>query len=273
MSCQNNHEEITIERCPHDSENPYTMVLNELIRSIKISPTCIALIILLLSNKQGWKIKISQIIEHYKTHMGRDKVYKLIDEAINAGFIKRETYLDKGKLRYKYFVSEKPKFNPTDSFKQFPENQDTEIQYTENTDSKEGTCSKKEHIKEGILKPPPPTSSKKDGGGGNENISSGIIYKNGLGKVFSAQESDIYLHFLKFPYPTSIVKESIEELKKNTAPINNLMKFLEAICFRLSQIPQAKHVKEYFKEELNPYCDILTREEIDKKIKDKMRNG
>ncbi len=148
MTCQDNNSEITIERCPHDSENPYTMVLNELIRTTIISPACIALIIYLLSNKQGWKIKVKQIIDHYKPQMGRDKVYKLIHEAIDAGYIKQEIYLDKGKRRYKYYVTEKPKFKPDKCSPLLPEIQDTEIQDAEIPHSKERTCSKKEHIKE-----------------------------------------------------------------------------------------------------------------------------
>lgn len=120
----------TIQRCPKDPEHPYTMVSNALIRDITISPNCRWLIIYLLSNKEGWKISIQQIINHCKPHMGRDAVYKIINEAIEAGYMKRE-YEKQGNLNQsvKYFISETPKFKK--SFRH-TENQETEDHTTEN---------------------------------------------------------------------------------------------------------------------------------------------
>lgn len=125
-------EQATFERCPKDKENPYSQISNALIRDESISPECRWLIIYLLSNKPGWKIRIPQIMNHVKAHMGRDKLYKVIDEAIEAGYIQR-TEINNGNLRNGvcYRISEEASFKK--SFRH-PDFQDTEIQDTENTD-------------------------------------------------------------------------------------------------------------------------------------------
>lgn len=145
-----NEDESTIQRCSHDEENPYALISRSLIRDSSISPDCRWLIIYFLSMKDGWKINMKQLMAHLKPYMGRDKVYALVNEAIEAGYMKREeTKTSKGKnnlcTQTKYFVAEKPKFKK--SFRR-PDFQDTEIQDTENTDVKERTSSKKEHIEE-----------------------------------------------------------------------------------------------------------------------------
>lgn len=146
--------EATIQRCPHDLENPYTMVLNSLARDETISPNCRWLIWYLLTNKEGWKIKVSQIYAHVKNFIGRDKVYKLFDEAIEAGYMKKEEKKvprkGGGALNQTiYYVSERPKFK---KFYRLPENQDTGDQYPGHQDDKERTSKER-------LNPPPPTPS------------------------------------------------------------------------------------------------------------------
>lgn len=147
----------TIQRCPHDKENPYAMISRDLIRDESISPECRWLIIYLLSMKDGWKINVKQIQAHVKPFMGRDRLHKVMNEAIESGYIKREqcqqilrrengAYQGSFK-RVRYFVSETPKFKkcyPHPSF------QDTDYPDTDNTDNKERACedialTKKEH--------------------------------------------------------------------------------------------------------------------------------
>lgn len=138
----------TIQRCPHDEENPYTQILNELIRDKSISPNCRMIIIFLLSNKNHWVIRIRQLCAEFKNYLGRDVIYKLINEAIEAGYIKREEFIVNGLKRFKYFLSEKPKFKkclPRPGF-----------QDTENQDTKERIYTKKEHIIIAHPKPPDP---------------------------------------------------------------------------------------------------------------------
>ncbi len=99
-----------IERCPHDKENPYLQVNRELIRDKSISPACRWLIIYLLANKDGWRINAKQLVEYCKPYHGRVKVYSLLKEAMEGGYLKREEYLEKNMTRIRYFLSEFPKF-------------------------------------------------------------------------------------------------------------------------------------------------------------------
>ncbi len=131
---ENEFDEISIEQ--EDESFQYTIVPNNLIRDISISPQCRWLIIFLLSNKPGWKIKTRQLCEHTKGFMGRDVIRNALNEAIAAGYISRDVILretEKGKLRgYSYRVASTPKFKkslrqpgfqgPDD---QAPENQGT----------------------------------------------------------------------------------------------------------------------------------------------------
>lgn len=115
----------TIQRCPHDKENPYTMVSTALIRDASLSPECRWLLIYLLSNAPGWKIKVKQVAHHVKGHIGRDRVRDLFNEACDAGYMRKEHVFG----NYKYYISETPKFKKC---LQSPENQGTDNQGTEN---------------------------------------------------------------------------------------------------------------------------------------------
>lgn len=105
----------TIERCPHDSENPYVILNVNVLRDQSISPECRWLVAYLLTNKDGWKIKKCQVISHLKGQKGRDSVNKIFDEAIEAGYMKKEPIYIRnprgGVLKgIKYYLSETPKF-------------------------------------------------------------------------------------------------------------------------------------------------------------------
>lgn len=106
-------EKIYIERCPHDEENPYAMINRNLIRDQSLSMGCRWMLIYLLSNDKGWRISSTQIWKHCQQHRGggRDSVLGWLREACDAGYMKREEYLENGKLRRsRYFLSETPKF-------------------------------------------------------------------------------------------------------------------------------------------------------------------
>jgi hypothetical protein len=100
----------TIQRWPHDQENPYTVLSNEIIRDPSISFECRGLLHYLLSNKFNWQIRVSQIVDHVKSHCGIKKVYKIINEAIQAGYMKRIRNLNTFKTSYTYYISERPVF-------------------------------------------------------------------------------------------------------------------------------------------------------------------
>lgn len=142
MIPRHDDSEDTIERCEKDSEHPYTMVLNSLIRDKSISPNCRMIIIFLLSNKDNWKIRIPHLVNEFKDHLGKDTIYKIVNEAIESGYMKREECTVNNLKRYRYKLSETPKFKKC--FRH-PDFQDTEPQDTENPDTKERT--RKEIIK------------------------------------------------------------------------------------------------------------------------------
>lgn len=102
----------TIQRCPHDEANPYFMLTRALVRDNTISPNCRFMLIHLLSNKDRWEIKVSQIINEFSKWdgWGRDNVYKYIKEAVKAGYIRKEKYFVKGLTRIRYFLSEAGSF-------------------------------------------------------------------------------------------------------------------------------------------------------------------
>lgn len=151
----------TIQRCPHDAENPYAQISRALIRDKSISPECRWLLIYLLSMKDGWNLKVSQIHEHVKEFFGRDHVYKIVEEAINAGYVQRmEIKVGNLNRGCKYIISETPKFKKC--FR-LPDSQDTGSQDAGSQEALRKSISssyeedKKEHKKE--REAPPPTSS------------------------------------------------------------------------------------------------------------------
>lgn len=101
-----------IERCPHDKENPYALINRELIRDFRLHPSVRWMIIYLLSMKNGWKISPKQLKKHCSGHFGcgRDKIYDWINEAIEAGYMKKEEWKEGGLKRCRYLLSEFPKF-------------------------------------------------------------------------------------------------------------------------------------------------------------------
>lgn len=101
-----------IQRCPHDKENPYAQTSRALIRDNTLHPSASWMLIYLLSMKDGWKITPSQLINHVKGHYGcgRNKVYEWIHEACEAGYMKKEEWLEGGLKRCRYLLSEYPKF-------------------------------------------------------------------------------------------------------------------------------------------------------------------
>lgn len=172
QTLQVNEEESSIQRCPHDGENPYALVSRDLIRDSSISPECRWLVIYFLSMKDGWKINLKQLVFHLKPHMGRDKVYALVNEAIEAGYMKREDIkisLGRNKLttEARYYISEKPKFKK--SFRH-PGFQDTDIQDPDNTDVKDIPYAKDNIAKEYKTPPTPPQKAKPDKGAGAPGV-------------------------------------------------------------------------------------------------------
>lgn len=153
---ENNQNDIELQRCPHDEKNPYTMIRNDLIRDQSISPNCRWLLIYLLSNnEQVWTVKISQVAKHVKGFIGRDAVYRIVNEGIEAGYIQRFEYFEDNMKRYKYYISETPKFKKS---LRCPEIQYPEPKYPENQGRKEGTSKEKTSLRKNISNNPPLSS-------------------------------------------------------------------------------------------------------------------
>lgn len=154
-----NFSEDTIQRCPHDKENPYVMVNNNLIRDNSISPECRWLLIYLLTNENGWVINTNQLVTHLKGHKryGRDRVRSIISEAVKAGYMKRERYLYKNMIRHRYYLSETPKFsnNFTDALK----SRAPGARAPETPPLKNDQEEKKDHIEESSAMPTSPPLS------------------------------------------------------------------------------------------------------------------
>lgn len=112
-----------IERCPHDRENPYTMISTALIRDENLHPTTRWILISLLSNKPGWKINAKQFVNSLKPHgLGRDKVLSFFKQACEVGYMKKEVYFVGGLKRTRYILSEEPKFK-----KSLPQSTETDL--------------------------------------------------------------------------------------------------------------------------------------------------
>lgn len=141
-----------IQRCPHDKENPYAQISRNLIRDKNISPECCMILIYLLSHTENWQLSPKQLYSHFGEHMGINKIYKLIGEAIAAGYIFREDIkINNLRKKCKYFVSETPKFKKylrRDDFgdREERDHENRDITKEHNPDSQEITS----------LKEPPP---------------------------------------------------------------------------------------------------------------------
>lgn len=154
-------ENLSIERCPHDRENPYAQINRDLIRDESISPACRWMIIYLLSNKDGWKISVKQIWEHTKSHhgYGRESIYKLIKEACKAGYMNKVSRKEGNLKRYKYYLSEFPKFKNSNNFSDIPDSGKPVAGSPQS-----GTVKKEHHISKDIFnkKDKEPEDSKKE---------------------------------------------------------------------------------------------------------------
>jgi hypothetical protein len=121
----------------------YTIVPNALIRDKNISPNCRWLIIYLISNKPGWTIKTNQLWAHTRGFIGRDLIRKVLNEAIDAGYVERKVVPRKvgnrNLIGYSYKVSSTPKFKKCFREPDFQgtEIQEPEIQGAENKGTKE----------------------------------------------------------------------------------------------------------------------------------------
>ena len=113
---KNSEKEIlgrnTIQRCPHDKKNRFVIVSTKLVNDMSLSGDCVRMLIYLLAKPDDWTITVELLHKQLApSGIGRKKVYKMINEAIEAGYMKRErTFRGNLSSETKYFISENPKF-------------------------------------------------------------------------------------------------------------------------------------------------------------------
>ena len=146
--------QATIGFCPHEEPVPYFIGLRDLPRDQSLSILCRLLIVYLWTNADTWEIRMSHLIKEFKDHAGRNKMYAAMNEAIEAGYIRKELITNGNlKAKIKYYISRHGKFKK--SFR-FPGFGDTEARDPENRHTKDITKEKiykKEKKEEGGASP------------------------------------------------------------------------------------------------------------------------
>ena len=223
----------SIERCPHDEEHPYTHVLNALIRDKSISPNCRMIIIFLLSNKNNWKIRIPHLINEFKGHIGKELMYKLINEAIESGYMKREEYIENNLKRYKYFLSEKPKFKKFLRHPDLPDagGLDPDRQHCKERTSKERTIDCSES--------PPPDAAK-------TFVIKKISLKRFEGPNLELSHDDLLTLIVqnRKDWNSSEIEQLWKILENFGNPVRDLMKFCQTTIENLRKSNISKEIKE-----------------------------
>jgi hypothetical protein len=232
-------EADSIERCPHDAENPYVIISRNILRDNEISPNCRWLICYLLSNDKGWHINRRQVAAHVKKFIGRDKTDSLFEEAIEAGYMKRVDILIKrekgGALRRcKYYLSETKKFKKCFRHTEFqgPGVQGAGNQCDKETTS-EGVTSK---VLLSCVETPPVAPSHVEK----------IKKKDFKGKDIILSKEEVYAECVL--QKKDWTKEEIEEawliLEKYEGPVRDWFKFYDGTIQNLRKTARIKELKE-----------------------------
>lgn len=147
-----------IYRSAHDSDNPFGQINQCLQRDKTLSNECYRILMYLLSHKDDWNVNIAQLVNYFRGKIGRNKVYEVVNEAIEAGYMKR-IVMNNGNLRafVTYKVAEYPKFK-ADSRLPAPRNTETSHIKNEYKERKRYVSSSVQnvHKPEPVHKPSPP---------------------------------------------------------------------------------------------------------------------
>lgn len=97
----------TIQRSPHDKENPFVMILKKSIRDPNLSIEAKGMLAFILSFPSDWKVNVKHLMNTLK--IGRDKVKGILNNLIDSGYMCKESVLE-GNLKrgVAYFISESP---------------------------------------------------------------------------------------------------------------------------------------------------------------------
>lgn len=78
---------MAIIRGLHDFDEHYTQIPNSFLRDDSVSLEARGLLAQILSHKPGWSLSIKSVA--YQNGIGRDKVKRILDELISAGYLER----------------------------------------------------------------------------------------------------------------------------------------------------------------------------------------
>ena len=104
--------EIQFKDAHTTKKNRFVIVSTKLVNDMSLSGDCVRMLIYLLAKPDDWTITVELLHKQLApSGIGRKKVYKMINEAIEAGYMKRErTFRGNLSSETKYFISENPKF-------------------------------------------------------------------------------------------------------------------------------------------------------------------
>lgn len=249
-------EEACFQRCPHDAEHPYSMISNEMIRDRSISPKAKGVLLYLLHLPKGWKIYHTQLL--YALNIGKDYLKSAIDELMKEGYIKR-TRKEGGVYQpYIYFISELKKFLPERVFRSgkseaenpplLNTNITNDLSRKEDINKSSSSSSSSLKVSEKTKSDPDDDDLKKTSPSEEKkHQSESITYRTPKGESKTITDTEIFRHFVKFAFPTDIVRESIQKAQANPGAISNILSYLETTCRGLvsnRDANQNKHAKE-----------------------------
>lgn len=109
----------------------YAIIANATLQDQNLSWEALGMLVYLLSKPDSWEISPAALQK--ERNGGRDKIYRILNELIKFGYVKRTTqHNSKGHISYDYLVHEIPHLdNPNPC----PENPFTGNPYTENQDT------------------------------------------------------------------------------------------------------------------------------------------
>jgi hypothetical protein len=102
-------------------EEDLVIVTRRLVRESTLPFDTRGFICYLLSHEKSFHISMPWIMENQG--ISKNLIYRMVNQAIEAGYLKRIEWLDQGKKRYKYIVARTPKFKNS---LLCPQKQDTE---------------------------------------------------------------------------------------------------------------------------------------------------
>lgn len=120
----------TIRRAKKDADNPYKAMRRATFEDSRLSWEARGVLAYILVKPDNWKINVANLVN--QAPGGRDRVYRIINELIDCGYVQRTEVRISGKIAgYDYIVFEEPHTEEMDTPCDFTEEPYTENQYTE----------------------------------------------------------------------------------------------------------------------------------------------